>query len=61
MARPALATAEALETGYDALVGAMARGDQSALAALYDTTSTAVHALVIPSDEGALLFIVETP
>jgi RNA polymerase sigma-70 factor, ECF subfamily len=47
MARPALATAEALEEGYDALVGHMARGDQSALAALYDATVTTVHALVV--------------
>ncbi len=46
-ARPALATAEALEGGYGTLVGRMARGDQAALAVLYDATATTVHALVV--------------
>ena len=54
MARRALPTAEALENRHDALVGRMAQGDQSALAALYDATATTVHALVgrIVKDDG---------
>ena len=64
-ARSALATVETLPEGFGVLIGRMAEGDQSSLAALYDATATTVHALAvhepIPSDEGALLFIVESP
>ena len=44
--RLALATAQPRDERWDVLVGRMARGDQRALASLYDATAGAVHALV---------------
>ena len=46
MTRLALATARPRVERWDVLVGGMARGDDRALASLYDATAVPVHALV---------------